>query len=302
MVVGSLNADLVQRVERFPRPGETIVASDLTIIPGGKGANQAYAAGLLGASVKMVGQVGNDPFGPMLIENLQKANVDTRRVRVSETATGTAAILVLSSGENVIIISPGANGRLTPEVLAGRLDAIESGSVVLAQLEVPLVTTKMVLETARKRGATTILDPAPAQELPGEVLELVDFLTPNQTEAALLLQSSREIESYEEAEQAAKSLLGRGPWTVVLKIGQLGVVIASPQGVERVPSFPVRPVDSTAAGDTFNGAFAAALTEGKPVVEAARFANAAAAISVTRHGAQSSIPERAEVDELLRKA
>ncbi len=301
MVVGSLNADLVQRVERFPRPGETIVGSDLTIIPGGKGANQAYAAGVLGAEVQMLGQVGDDPFGPMLIANLQKANVDTENVRVSQTATGTAAILVLSSGENVIIISPGANSHLTPQAVRDRLEAIQPGSIILTQLEVPLETTKLVLETARKRGAATILDPAPAQELPDELLALVDYLTPNQTEAALLLSSSRDIERYEEAEKAAKSLLERGPSTVILKMGHLGVVVATAQGSQRVPSFPVQAVDSTAAGDTFNGAFAVALTEGKSVVEAARFANAAAAISVTRHGAQSSIPKRGEVEDLLRR-
>ncbi len=300
IVAGSLNADLVQRVERFPRPGETVIGSDLSIIPGGKGANQACAAALLGGSVKMIGQVGNDPFGPILIESLAQANVDISGIQASASATGTAAILVLPTGENLIIISPGANGTLTPDAVAGRLDAIEPGSIVLTQLEVPLATTELCLRAARERGAITILDPAPAQALPPELLGFVDFLTPNQTEAALLLGSDQEIESYPDAEEAAPQLLARGPSTVILKLGSLGAVVATRAAVYRVPGFAVKAIDSTAAGDTFNGALAVALAEGRALKEAVRFANAAGAISVTRHGAQSSIPRRPEVDEFLR--
>lgn len=299
VVAGSLNADLVQRVERFPRPGETVIGSDLSIIPGGKGANQACAAALLGGNVMMIGQVGNDPFGPILIESLAQANVDTSGVQVSAASTGTAAILVLPTGENVIIISPGANGKLTPDAVVGRLDAIESGSILLTQLEVPLATTKLCLRVARERRAITILDPAPAQALPSELLAFVDFLTPNQTEAALLLGSDREIESYSDAEAAAQELLKRGPSTVILKLGSLGAVVATRDAAYRVPGFAVTAVDSTAAGDTFNGALAVALAESRSLEEAVRFANAAGAISVTRHGAQSSIPRRAEVDDFL---
>ncbi len=299
VVVGSLNADLVQRVERFPRPGETVVGSDLSIIPGGKGANQACAAALLGGSVKMIGQIGNDPFGPILIESLAQANVDTSGIQVSAVATGTAAILVLPTGENIIIISPGANGKLTPDAVAARVHTIESGSILLTQLEVPLATTELCLRVARERGAITILDPAPAQALPSGLLALVDFLTPNQTEAALLLGSNREVESYTDAEQAVQELLERGPSTVILKLGSLGAVVATRGAVYRVPGFPVTAVDSTAAGDTFNGALAVALAESRSLEEAVRFANAAGAISVTRRGAQSSIPRRAEVDDFL---
>ena len=299
VVVGSLNADLVQRVARFPRPGETIVGSDLDIVPGGKGANQACAAGLAGGRVSMIGQVGKDPFGPVLIESLKKANVEVSHIRSSATATGTAAILVLGTGENVIVISPGANASLTTEAVQGRLDQIGKGSLLLTQLEVPLETTQFCLEYARRCGATSILDPAPAQNLSSEVLQLVDFLTPNQTEATLLLGLDREIETCEEAEQAAQELRRRGPSTVIVKMGHLGVVIGNASGCERVKTFPVEAIDSTAAGDTFNGAFAAALAEGTSVAEAARFGNAAAAISVTRQGAQSSIPHRAEIERLL---
>ena len=248
----------------------------------------------------MIGQVGNDPFGPILIESLAQASVDTSGIQVSAAATGTASILVLPTGENFIVISPGANGQLTPDIIAGRLDAIESGSILLTQLEVPLATTELCLRVARERGAITILDPAPAQALPSELLAFVDFLTPNQTEAALLLGSNRDIESYEEAEEAAQKVLERGPSAVILKLGSLGVVVATRSAVYRVPGFAVKAVDSTAAGDTFNGALAVALAENRALEEACRFANAAGAISVTRRGAQSSIPNRAEVDDFLR--
>lgn len=299
LVVGSLNADLVQHIERIPRPGETLVGSELTIIPGGKGANQAFAAALLGGAVAMVGQVGSDPFGPALVKNLFEAHVDTSRIQVTPGATGTAAIFVLPSGENVIIISPGANGSLTPAIATPLLDSLGPASILLTQLEVPLSTTAASLQLARNRGALTVLDPAPAQTLSPDLLALVDFLAPNQTEAALLLDSHEEIDSYEAAEHAATELLRRGPANVMVKLGPLGVVIACVSGTIRVPTFPVTAVDSTAAGDTFNGAFAVALAERKPLEDAARFANAAAALSVTRHGAQSSIPTRAEVDAFL---
>jgi ribokinase len=300
VVVGSLNADLVQRVARFPRAGETVVGSDLSIVPGGKGANQACAAALLCGNVAMVGQVGADPFGPTLIQNLAKTGVDTSNVATcASAATGTAAILVLANGENVIVISPGANGRLTPDDVAHRLTMLVPGDVLLAQLEVPLESTRRALEIGRQHGAITMLDPAPAQELDDNFLALVDFLTPNQTEAAYLLGSEHEIQSYEEAEDAARQLLPRGPAHIILKLGDLGAIIADTKGCYRAPGFQVNALDSTAAGDTFNGAFAVALAEGKTIADAARFANAAGAISVTRHGAQSSIPNRFEVDRFL---
>ena len=183
-MVGSLNADLVQRVSRLPRPGETITGSELAIVEGGKGANQAYAAARLGGNVHMIGQVGDDAFGPTLIQHLADAGINVSGIRTSATATGTAVILVLPNGENVIIIAPGANGKLSPDLLGERLAAIERGSIVLLQLEIPLETIEVCLTTARECGATTILDPAPAQALSPRLLSLVDYLTPNQTEAA----------------------------------------------------------------------------------------------------------------------
>ncbi|HEY7212316.1 MAG TPA: ribokinase [Bryobacteraceae bacterium] len=299
VVVGSLNADLVQRIDRLPRPGETLTGSELRIISGGKGANQAYAASLLGGRVSMLGQVGSDAFGPLLIASLERAGVDTANILAIEGATGTAGIFVLPAGENIIILSAGANGTLSPAAIREPLKTLAADSLLLVQLEVPLATTEFALRMARERGAITILDPAPAQTLPAKLCALVDYLTPNQTEAALLLGSTEEIESYERAEAAARKLLALGPQNVILKLGALGVVVANSRGCERVPGFPVQAVDTTAAGDTFNAAFAVALGEGKPPLAAARFANAAASISVTRPGAQSSIPQRAEVDQLL---
>ncbi|HEX4165115.1 MAG TPA: ribokinase [Bryobacteraceae bacterium] len=299
VVIGSLNADLVQRVSRLPRPGETITGSELVIVPGGKGANQAYAAARLGGDVHMIGQVGEDAFGPALIHHLAAAGVDTSGIQNCSTATGTAVILVLPNGENVIIIAPGANGKLSPDLATDRLAVIERGSIVLLQLEIPLETIEVCLATARERGAITILDPAPAQVLSPTLLAMVDYLTPNQTEAAFLLKAEREASSPQEAEDAARKLLLQGPSNVILKLGELGVVIADTAACAHVPGFSVKAVDSTAAGDTFNGALAFALSHNTPLLEAARFANAAAAISVTRHGAQSSIPDLSEVRSLL---
>ncbi len=298
IVIGSLNADLVQRVTRLPCPGETISGSELTVIPGGKGANQAYAAARLGGRVKMIGRVGTDAFAPTLIGNLAQAGVDTSGIEASSGATGTAVILVLPNGENVIVIAPGANGKLSLDSTA----YIDSGSIVLLQLEVPLETVASALAISRQRGATTILDPAPAQALSTSFLRNVDYLTPNQTEAALLLQLDREPTTIEEAKQAAKQLVSLGPATAIVKLGAQGVVIAGQTSCFHVPGFPVNAVDATAAGDTFNGAFAVALSQQKPLEQSARFANAAAAISVTRHGAQSSIPELAEVTSFLSKS
>ena len=299
VVAGSLNVDLVQPVGRLPRPGETLSGGDLRIVPGGKGGNQAYAAASLGGSVKMVGQVGSDSFAPILLESLQKVSVDVSDVLASPAATGTASILVLPNGENTIIISPGANGEFTPQAAKHLLNKWEPGSILLTQLEIPLNTIEGFLKSARKCRVTTILDPAPARPLPPKILGLIDYLTPNQTEAAVLLGSNQDIDSYEKAEEAAVKLRTMGPSTVIVKLGNLGVVIATAVSVSRVAGFSVEALDSTAAGDTFNGAFAVALAEGCELTTAARFANAAAAISVTRHGAQSSIPSRREVDAFL---
>jgi ribokinase len=293
-VVGSLNLDLVVRVDRVPRPGETRTGSDLSFFCGGKGANQACAAARLGGNVTMVGQVGEDAFGPTLLDGLRQAGVDASGVGVVPRSSGSALIAVTPEGENSIIVSPGANAALDPHTARSRLQALAAGDLLLVQLETPLETVAAVLKHARARGATAILDPAPARSLPAEVLRHVDILTPNETEAAALC---REVGL--DAGQTAARLLALGPATVILKSGSQGCYVAGGEGVVLVPGISVKAVDTTAAGDTFNGALALALSEGRDLLAAARFANAAAAISVTRPGAQSSIPDRPEVEALL---
>ncbi len=300
VVIGSLNADLVQNVDRLPKPGETIVGGNLQTFSGGKGANQAYAAGRMGARVSMIGQVGSDGLASLLLQSLQSAGVHTDSVGKVDLSTGAAVILVLPDGENLIVISPGANATVTPGLAAQRLSALSEGSYLLSQLEIPIESVDESLAVAKARGATTILDPAPARELSPDLLRKVDFLTPNETETETLLGApGLKMESDADLELAARAVLALGPRSVVLKLGARGCVIASGEGCQRVPGFKVSAVDTTAAGDVFNGAFATALAEGRGVLQAARFANAAAALSVTRPGAQNSVPSRQEAERFL---
>ena len=303
IVIGSLNADLVQNVDRLPKPGETVVGGNLETFSGGKGANQAVAAGRMGARVSMIGQLGNDSLASLLLTSLKSAGASTDLVGKSDCSTGAAVILVLPDGENVIVISPGANATVTPSLATERLSILREGSYLLSQLEVPIESVQESLAVAKARSATTILDPAPARPLPAELLQNVDFLTPNETETLTLLGGpslSMDVDS--DVEQAARKILALGPRTVVLKLGARGCMIATEQGSIRVPGFKVSAVDTTAAGDVFNGAFATALAEGQTVQHAARFANAAAALSVTRPGAQNSVPSRREVNRFLSEA
>lgn len=300
VVIGSVNMDLVLPVARLARAGETISGGDLALFPGGKGTNQACAVGRLGGRVAMIGQVGNDAFGAKLTASLDQAGVDTSRLGISDSPTGCACIYVLPGGENSIVISAGANATVLPENALAKLDLLREGMYLLSQLEIPLVTVQAALARAKAAGATTILDPAPVRALPPELLRNVDFLTPNQSEAAALLgDPNLEIREFREAERVAERLLALGPAAAVLKLGSLGCYIAAGKVRAAVPGYEVSAVDTTAAGDVFNGAFAVALAEGKDVLGAARFANAAAAISVTRLGAQSSIPSREEVEAFL---
>jgi ribokinase len=299
-VVGSLNIDLVTRMERLPNEGETVWGSDLVLFPGGKGANQVCAAARLGGRALMIGQIGTDPFGDYLRASLRDAGVDAAGVGICTGSTGAACVSVLTSGENAIVISPGANATLSPETAVSRLGALESGDLVLLQLEVPLATVEAVTAFAAGRGAVSMLDPAPAQPLSRELLRRVDYLTPNQSEASLLLQRPEtSIASFEEAEEAASRLLELGPKAVLLKLGRAGCFVAADGFRGGIEGFAVQAVDTTAAGDTFNGALAVGLAEGMLMPFAAIFANAAAAISVTRPGAQSSIPDRDEVMAFL---
>jgi ribokinase len=302
VVVGSANMDMVIGVERLPRTGETITGTNLRLFPGGKGANQACAAGRLSGRVSMIGQVGEDAFGSSLVDSLSAANVDVTGIGRSNRPTGSASIYVMPDGENSIVVSPGANATLDPEIVVKRLN-VDEGDIVLCQLEIPLDTVEAVLADAKSHGAVTILDPAPARTLPARILRRVDFVTPNQTEAGVLLgDSDFRIDGLGQAREAARRLMELGPAAVVMKLGELGALVWDGRHSFAARPLQVRAVDTTAAGDVFNGALAVALAGGRQIDDAVLFANAAAAISVTRPGAQPSMPSRLEVDEFLSAA
>jgi ribokinase len=294
-VVGSANMDLVMDVAALPRLSQTVAGGDLRFIPGGKGANQACAAARTGGLVSMVAQVGPDPFGRVLRQSLSAAGVATDLVGTSERPSGCASIYVLPDGENCIVVSPGANASLDPRTALERLAGLRAGDFILLQLEIPLETVAAVAGHARAAGAITMLDPAPARALPPELLRQIDYLTPNQTEACILAgRPEAAIDNLEQAAEIARELEASGSRNIILKLGELGCMV----GGRHISGRRVRAVDTTAAGDVFNGALATALAEGCELASAAEWANAAAAISVTRHGAQTSIPTREEVESL----
>jgi ribokinase len=305
VVVGSLNMDFVVAVDRLPMPGETVLGRDFQMIPGGKGANQACAAAKLGGSkaqVRMVGRVGYDVFADHLKASLSAAGVDVSAVHSTRShATGVALIGVESTGQNSIIVASGANHALMASETEAMRSVFRGAGFVLFQLESPLDTIAAALKLAHEEGAHTILDPAPAQPLPPEMLAGVDILTPNETEAALLLGLPLTRVSVSDAPGLARSLRQRGPKAVVLKLGDKGCFYCDGENELFSDGFAVVARDTTAAGDTFNAALAVALSEDRAIADALRFANAAAAISVTRMGAQASVPARAEVDEFLRR-
>src|SRR5579862_31255 len=306
VVVGSLNMDFVVTVDRLPVPGETVLGRDFQMIPGGKGANQACAAGKLGAgtvAVRMIGRVGCDVFADHLKASLEAAGVDVSAVHASKSQpTGVALIWVDRQGQNSIVVASGANHALAAADVEAMRRVVHGASLVLFQLETPLDTVAVALALAREEGARTVLDPAPAQPLPPELLARVDILTPNESEALMLLGRAPARVSRDEAPELAAALRKLGPRSVVLKLGDQGSCYSGEAGAFHTPAFPVQVRDTTAAGDTFNAALAVALAEGRAMDNALRFANAAAAISVTRLGAQASAPTRAEVDRWLTRA
>ncbi len=298
-VVGSLNMDFVVQVEALPRAGETVLGRGFATIPGGKGANQACAAARLGGRVRMIGRVGDDALGRELCASLGAAGVDTTAVLATRGApSGVALIAVEAGGQNQIVVAPGANGLLTADDVARALGA-GAGGFLLLQLESPPDAVEQALALGQERGATVLLDPAPARPLADALLARVSCLTPNQSEALSLLGRSGGGFPLAEAPEVARALRARGPRAVVLKLGASGAFLDDGAGGRHFPGLKVDAVDTTAAGDTFGGALAVALAEGRGLPDAIVFANAAAALSVTRPGAQSSIPTRPEVDALL---
>jgi ribokinase len=298
-VVGSLNMDFVVQVAAFPLPGETVFGTGFRTIPGGKGGNQACAAATLGGRVRMVGRIGDDAVGEQLRASLEAAGVDTRDVLASPaTSSGAAVIVVQAGGQNQIVVASGANALLSPADVSRALEGLPGGFLLL-QLETPLETVEAAAAIAHRLGAAVVLDPAPARPLPDALLAHVSCLTPNESEAMILLGRREGTVTLAEAPDVARALRGRGARAVLLKLGEKGAFLDDGRETTHFPAPQVEAVDATAAGDTFNGALVVALGEGRPMADAVRFANAAAALSVTRVGAQASIPTRGEVETLL---
>ena len=299
MVLGSVNMDVVVTAPRMPLPGETIAGDALHVSPGGKGANQAVAAARLGAEVRLVGRVGEDAFGPMLLEGLKSYGVDVSRVASDlGSSSGAAAILLDADRQNRIVAVYGANMRCDDEQVREAESALDGADCLLLQLEVPLEASLAAARVARRKGVRVILDPAPASALPDEAYALVDVLTPNQVEAASLV--GYPVDDVDQGIAAAGELLRRGAGTAVVKLGERGAVYASGDARGRVPPFGVAAVDTVAAGDAFGGALGVALAEGVDLAAAVRFASAAGAVAVNRPGAQAAMPSRDEVERLLR--
>ena len=301
VVIGSSNTDMIIKLERIPRPGETILGGEFVTAPGGKGANQAVGAARAGGNVTFVARVGRDMFGDQAIAGFARDGICVDYVRRDPKApSGVALIFVAMDGENSIAVASGANANLAPTDIRRAKTAIAGASALVMQLETPLATVTAAAQVAAQAGVRVILNPAPARLLPDALLRLIWILTPNETEAELL--TGIKVDTADAAGNAADRLRAKGVGTVILTLGAHGAFIATDALQELVPGFKVKAVDTTAAGDIFNGALAVALAEAQPLRQAVRFANAAAALSVTRLGAQPSAPRRAEIDRLLRES
>lgn len=301
VVVGSVNLDLVCVGKKIPAPGETVWGHQFQTFHGGKGANQAVAVGRLGYPVSMVGKVGDDDFGSRLRQGLRAAHVNVRSVSTAKAiASGVALITVDSKGQNSITVIPGANGELRPQDLEKSLPSLRSAGMILCQLEVPMETVEYLCTLASRLKVPLMLDPAPARAIPRKILRCVTYLTPNETETCTLCGIAAEELTPDTVGDCAEKLQREGAANVVIKMGKHGAFIAGAGGLRKmVPAFKVKAVDSTAAGDAFNGALAVALMRGFTLEEAVRFAAAAGAMSATRAGAQTSMPTAKEVAHLL---
>lgn len=297
-VVGSVNVDFTVSLPRLPRPGETVSGGTLLVNHGGKGANQAVAARRLGAEVQMIGCVGDDASGARILRALADEGIGVEGVvSVSDAATGTALIAVDTEGRNQIAVAPGANHRLTVQMASAHEAVISWAEVLLCQLEIPLSVVQWALETARRHRVLTILNPAPWRELDDQTLALVGYLTPNEGEAAAL--SGADVKDADGARDAARALIARGAEHVLVTMGGEGVLAVTHAQALHFPAFPIKPVDTTGAGDAFNGALAVGLAAGGALDQAVPLASATAALTCTKRGAQDSLPHREEVERFL---
>ena len=299
-VVGSSNIDLISQVPRLPRLGETLVGNSFHMGYGGKGANQAVMAAKLGALVTMVTKLGRDVFGEGTLKNYRTQGIDTSHVLFDDVlSSGVAPIFVDDHAKNFIVIVPGANMGLSPADAQAAREAILSASLLVCQLEIPIETTLEAFRIAKSGNVRTILNPAPAAPLPDELLRLADICAPNETETELL--TGMPVNTLEQATDAARALLERGPKTVLLTLGERGALLADKNKVEHISAVRIKAVDPTGAGDAFIGSLAVFLSEGAPMRDAVLRANAVAALSVTRIGTQVSFPLRAEADLFLKE-
>lgn len=303
VVVGSINMDLVSAAPRIPMAGETLLGSGFQMHPGGKGANQAVAVARLGYPVEMIGMVGADLFGERMRLHLHNAGVGVVAVKTVEGPTGIAAITVASSGENCIVVTPGANVAVSPEYVEQHRSLIRSAGMVLAQLEIPVESVERLAEICAETDVPLIVDPAPAQVLSPKLLQRVRWITPNETEAEFYSNRSGDhhwdgSDAVATLQQTARAIMAQGPQNVILKLGPRGAYVVSDGVARQVTAPPVGVVDTTAAGDALNGAFAVAMMLGKAPLESVQFAVAAASLSVTRSGAQPSMPTMEEVSQM----
>jgi ribokinase len=301
LVVGSSNTDMIVKVPQIPRPGETLLGGEFVTAAGGKGANQAVAAARAGGDVAFIGRVGRDMFGERAVAGLVRDRINVKHVcRDATSPSGVALIFVAQNGENSIAVASGANANLSRADVKRAEPIFTSRDVLVMQLEIPTGPVLAAAGLAAKHGVRLILNPAPARPLPDRLLKRVSILTPNETEAESL--TGVKVSTVDSAKKAAVRLLRRGVRTAIITLGARGAIVTNGNGTELVPGFKVKPVDTTAAGDIFNGALAVAFGEGRQLIDAVRFANAAAAISVTRMGAQPSAPTRMEIHRFLARS
>ena len=299
VVLGSSNTDMILRVSRLPATGETLLGGTFSIAPGGKGANQAVAAARAGGNVEFIACVGRDAFGSAALADFRREHIGVAHVRQDRHASsGVALIFVDKNGENAIGVAGGANDQLTVRDVTAARKLVQNASVLLLQLEVPQAVVAAAVSLAAKAKVPIILNPAPARALPDSLLRRITVLTPNETEAAAL--TGWPVTSLASARRAVDDLRRRGARNVIITLGARGALVATPDTATLVPGFRVRAVDTTAAGDVFNGALATQIARGTPLLDAVRFAHAAAALSVTRLGAQPSIPREREIRALLK--